>query len=282
MRQALASRLQTPKRRPVRAAGQAGVAAMAPWGWAVAGAITGLLAALVIWAPAAWAASALDRATDGRLQLADARGTVWDGSARLVITGGIGSADAAALPSRLEWQLRPALDGARLSLSASCCTTAPLALSLSAWANSAVLTVADGPASQWPASLLAGLGTPWNTLALDGTVQLQTRGLRLHWNAERLQVEGGAEVTLLDVSSRIATLRPLGSYRLRLAGGPTPGLELGTLSGALTLEGRGQWIGGRLRFNGEARATPGREAALDNLLNIIGRRDGSRALITMG
>ncbi len=281
MTQALAHRLPTP-RRFVRARGPASAGADAPWGWALAGVFIGLLAALVIWAPASWAAAALAQASEGRVLLADARGTVWDGSARLVVTGGSGSADAAGLPSRIEWRLRPALDGARLSLSAGCCTTAPLALALSARAGGAALSVVDGPASQWPATLLTGLGTPWNTLAPEGTVQLQTRGLRLHWNAQRLQVEGSADLTLLNVSSRIATIRPLGSYRLRLAGGPTPGLELDTLGGALTLKGSGQWVGGRLRFNGEARATPGREAALDNLLNIIGRRDGSRALITMG
>lgn len=266
----------------MRVTGQTGMAATAPWAWAATGAVVGLLAALVTWAPAAWVATALALASDGRVRLADARGTVWDGSARLVVTGGSGSADAAALPSRLEWRLRPALDGAQLSVSAGCCTTAPLSLALSATTHSAALRVTDGPASQWPASLLAGLGTPWNTLALDGTLQLQTRGLRLHWSAQRLQIEGGAEVTMLDMASRIATVRPLGTYRLRLDGGPTPGLELDTMGGALTLQGSGQWIGGRLRFNGEARATPGREAALDNLLNIIGRRDGTRALITMG
>jgi general secretion pathway protein N len=31
--------------------------------------------------------------------------------------------------------------------------------------------------TQWPAALLAGLGTPWNTLQLDGALLLSTRGL---------------------------------------------------------------------------------------------------------
>ena len=37
-----------------------------------------------------------------------------------------------------------------------------------------------------------------------------------------------------------------------------------------------------LRFAGEASATPEREGALSNLLNIIGRRNGARSLITLG
>ena len=44
----------------------------------------------------------------------------------------------------------------------------------------------------------------------------------------------------------------------------------------------GQWVGQRLRFAGEASATPEREGALSNLLNIIGRRNGARSLITLG
>jgi general secretion pathway protein N len=41
-------------------------------------------------------------------------------------------------------------------------------------------------------------------------------------------------------------------------------------------------VGQRLRFSGEASAAPERAAALDNLLNILGRRDGARALLSLG
>ena len=42
------------------------------------------------------------------------------------------------------------------------------------------------------------------------------------------------------------------------------------------------WQNQRLRFTGEASAEAGTEAALANLLNIIGRRDGSRSLLSLG
>ena len=264
----------------------------APWGWALTGALVGLLGALTVFAPASWAAAALARASEGRVQLLEPRGTVWNGSAQVHLTGGAGSRDAMSLPSRLAWTLRPSLGtvssgwpGLSLHLQADCCTRAPLGLALGWHPGGAELAVADAPdalASQWPAGLLAGLGTPWNTLDLEGRLQLQTQGLRLRWETGRLQVAGRAELSLLEASSRLATLRPLGSYRLRLEGGATPGLQLDTLEGALQLQGSGQWVGERLRFSGEASAQPGREAALDNLLNIIGRRAGARALITLG
>jgi len=48
------------------------------------------------------------------------------------------------------------------------------------------------------------------------------------------------------------------------------------------LSGQGQWVGARLRFTGEAIAQEGHEAAFDNLLNILGRRQGARSLLSLG
>ena len=78
----------------------------------------------------------------------------------------------------------------------------------------------------------------------------------------------------------------MGSYRLWLqgtdSGTATPQLALSTLQGPLRLSGQGQWVGQRLRFVGEAEAETGHEEALSNLLNIIGRRDGARSLLSIG
>ena len=74
----------------------------------------------------------------------------------------------------------------------------------------------------------------------------------------------------------------MGSYRITIMGGGSPTLQLQTLEGALQLSGSGQWVGSRLRFSGVATAVPDREAALSNLLNIIGRRSGARSIITLG
>ena len=85
-----------------------------------------------------------------------------------------------------------------------------------------------------------------------------------------------------NVASRLSTLRPMGSYRITLQGGTPATLRLDTLAGSLQLSGTGQWVGDRLRFRGEASAAPDREAALANLLNIIGRRSGPRSIISIG
>ena len=247
----------------------------------MAGLVLGLVIALPAFLPASWLAERIVAATGQQVQLIDPRGTIWSGSARLVLTGGAGSSDAAALPTRLTWRMRPGFGGLHVALAAECCTPAPLSFDWSPRWRGASLRVADGQ-SQWPASLLAGLGTPWNTLQLDGDLLLRTQALSLEWSEGRLAVNGRAEMTAQRVASRVSTLRPLGSYRVVLAGGAVPTVQLSTLEGALQLTGNGQWVGSRLRFTGEASAAPDREAALANLLNIIGRRNGARSIITIG
>ena len=213
--------------------------------------------------------------------LAEPRGTVWDGSAQLVLTGGSHSRDATALPGRTTWQLRPALDGIHARIQAACCTPQPVQVHAQARWGGAQLRVQDSQ-TQWPAALLVGLGTPWNTIQAQGQLDLSTQGLSVEWIEGRLAVAGQARLEALQMSSRLSTLQPMGSYRITFNGGPVPSLQLDTIEGALQLKGSGTWVGSRLRFTGEASAAPEREAALANLLNIIGRRNGSRSLITVG
>lgn len=256
----------------------------APWGWAASGAVLGLLLALLLLLPARWLAQAVQQASAGQVLLQNARGTLWSGSARLTLSGGEGSPASAMLPGRVQWRLRPSADtglGLALQLSADCCLRQPWRWTLVPhWAGTR-LNAADS-ASQWPAQLLTGLGTPWNTIAAQGQLALSTRALVLTWSRGRLQMAGSAQLDALDMSSRLSTLKPMGSYRVSVQGGDAPVLQLATLDGALKLSGQGQWVGGRLRFVGEAAAAPESQAVLANLLAIIGRREGARSIIKIG
>jgi general secretion pathway protein N len=252
-----------------------------PWAWAVLGAAAGLLLAVLLFAPARWLAHTVEQASNGRLVLADARGTVWRGSAQLMLTGGAGSSDAIALPTRVDWRVGLRWYGLIARVESGCCVAHPVTVRLRPRWGGAQVTMEDS-LTQWPAGLLAGLGTPWNTLQLDGELQLLTQGLSVEWVQGRLAIAGRAELSAQRMSSRLSTLRPMGSYRITVLGGPTPALQLDTLEGSLQLTGRGQWVGSRLHFNGEASAAPDRESALSNLLNIIGRRSGARSIITIG
>ena len=256
--------------------------------WAVAGAVFGVLVALLLYAPAAWLAAAVASRTEQRVLLADARGTVWSGSAVAILTGGEGSRDAASLPGRLSWTLRPHGLGLELKLQHACCLNGSVALQVRPGFGRTGYTLVPpaGWVAQWPTAFLGGLGTPWNTMQLGGTVRLASPGLRIDAVQGRWIVDGHADLELVDVSSRLTTLDTLGSYRISLDGDPAkPGiaaLTLTTEEGALQLGGSGTWGPAGLRFRGEARAGAADEAALSNLLNIIGRRDGARSVISIG
>lgn len=198
-----------------------------------------------------------------------------------MLTGGAGSTDAVALPTRMDWRISLRWDGLLAQISSECCTNRPVAMRLRPRWGGMRWTVADSN-TQWPASVLAGLGTPWNTLQFDGDLHLKTEELSVEWVQGRLGIAGRAELTAQRMSSRLSTLRPMGSYRITVLGGATPTLQLDTLEGSLQLAGSGQWVDSRLHFSGVASVEPQRENALSNLLNIIGRRNGPRSIITIG
>ncbi|MFY9513308.1 MAG: type II secretion system protein N, partial [Rubrivivax sp.] len=192
------------------------------------------------------------------------------------------------LPGRLQWTL--GLDGWALALRAQhdCCINGTLLLRVEPGLGRLKITLpaAPGAVGQWPAGWLAGLGTPFNTLQLGGNLSLASQGLVAESAQGRWQLSGNAALSLHNVSSRVSTLDTLGSYRLAINGGAgsssPAGVVLSTLDGPLQLSGSGQWASTGLRFRGEARALPGSEAALNNLLNIIGRRQGTLAVLSIG
>ena len=255
--------------------------ATTPWGWARSGALLGLLLALSFNTPALWFTGPLQQSLGGHVVLEDARGSLWDGSARLLLSGGVGSRDLAVLPGRLVWSVRPSSQGLSVQLMADCCMQQAWRLSVQPRWGGVRLVLADS-LSQWPAQWLTGLGTPWNTVQAEGQLTLSTQGLVVEWAAGRLLLAGRAQLDAAKISSRLSTIKPMGSYRITLLGGATPSLALETLEGSLQLSGSGQWVGSRLRFEGFASAAPDRLEALSNLLNIIGRRDGPRSIIKVG
>jgi general secretion pathway protein N len=265
--------------------------------WAWTGAGLGLALACITQAPAHWLTQSVEQLSGERILLQDPQGTVWNGSAQWVLNEGplniqasshlAQPANTTALPTRVTWQLGPRVDFAhlRLALSATiasdCCTPTPVRVDVSPMWRGMRVQVSDHT-SHWPASWLVGLGAPWNTVQPEGQMQLHTTQLQWTQQAGQEQLQGQAELQMQQLSTRLSTLRPLGTYRIRLQGGDTMALSLDTLEGSLQLDGRGQLLNGRVHFNGEASAAPDAEAALSNLLNILGQRQGSKSILKMG
>lgn len=255
---------------------------------AALGACVGALVAFIVNIPAAWVADGVAGATAQRLLLADARGSLWSGSAVAVLTGGPQSRDASALPGRIEWTLLLRAYGFELKLQHACCLNGSVGIQVRPGLGRIGFTLLPSPGwiGQWPSSWLGGLGTPWNTLQLGGTVRLVSPGVKIESAQGRWWIDGRAEIELLGVSSRMTTLNTLGNYRMRVTGDSGQGgpsrLQLSTLDGALQLSGEGTLGPNGLAFRGEARAEAADEPALNNLLNIIGRREGARSVISIG
>lgn len=256
------------------------------------GALAGLALALVVWAPASWVAARVASATGERVQLTQAQGTLWRGSAWPLVTGGPGSRDAVALPARLQWQISPIWPGLRITLEQSCCLAQPLVLEWRAAWRGWTLDVLPTDAPQaargaWPAAVFEGLGAPLNTLQPRGAVQLTLPTLHgVARGGGAATWSGSAQVDLLDLSTRLSPSGPLGSYRVQITPGRGPGgsagVALSTLQGALRLSGQGHWDARGLHFRGQATAAPGHEVALGHLLNIIGQRNGALTLLSIG
>ena len=123
-------------------------------------------------------------------------------------------------------------------------------------------------------------------------MRLHSTGWVLDSAQGRHAFTGHAELAVEGLSSRLSTLPLLGNFKLTVDGQPQAGnsaaLALSTQQGPLLLSGTGQFggaMGGSantLRFRGEARAAPEAENALNNLLNVIGRRQGAVSVLSIG
>lgn len=268
------------------------------WRWALFGLIVGAAGSLTVWAPASTMAQAIAALSGSRLVLAEPTGTWWSGSAQLVLTGGEQSIDRVALAHRLQWQWawgRTAQGERAVKIRLWHPKAIPQTLTVSVaprWSGVVVqVEPAESPANNelsLPAAWLTGLGTPWNTLQPSGTIALQAERLRWEWTSGQTHItETLLLMDLRQMASRVSTLPVLGHYELRLQQTPSDsnGLRLTLSSRAdslLKLHGVGRWQPGqRLEFRGEAQASQGHEAALANLLNIIGRREGPRSVIAL-
>lgn len=255
------------------------------------GVLAGLVVGLVLQAPARWLSEAVATASHQRVLLLNPQGTVWQGSSDWALSDGSSTTRLhSSLPSRLQWQIKPHFElqnlnlGLRLALSTACCTPSTLQIFVTpTWRGLRVSS--NDHVSQWPAAWLVGLGAPWNTVQAEGQLQLRTQQLQWQqpWSkSSDAKLSGQAELQWQQFSTRLSTLRPLGNYRVVVKGGDTMQVQLDTLEGSLQLQGHGVWQQGRLRFRGEAKAQTDAEAALSNLLNVLGQRRGNVSFMELG
>jgi len=254
---------------------------------AVAGLLS-VVAVLASQAPASLADLALSQVTQGRVRLADARGTVWNGGGRIVLAdvadgrvvpgaGAVRTVAGVVVPGVFAWRLSPwpllvgVLD-ARIEHDSM---KQPVLLT----GRGGELRATPGSLAL-PAVALDRMGSPWNTIR-------PTAALAVSWDSVTLRsgrFDGRASIELSQTASALTPVRPLGSYRIDVVGsGARAQVKMTTLSGPLRLDGSGTWDArAGLRFSAEAQVDEAERVRLLPLLGLLGRRQGDRTLIKIG
>jgi general secretion pathway protein N len=216
---------------------------------------------LIATAPASLIDARLQQASDGRLRLAEARGTLWSGTGQIELRDRMRRSGVAI---SIAWQVLPAyllrgqlrgevvLDQAAKQF--------PVTVSLSQ------IEVADADINL-PAAAL-GLALPkLAPLGLTGDVLLHIARLSLRRSA----IQGDATLQWRGAGSAFTRVSPLGDYELRFEGeGAAVRASLRTLQGPLQLDGQGSWAsGGDPAFLGTARIPPEQLQQLAPLMRMI-------------
>jgi general secretion pathway protein N len=242
------------------------IRAALPW---LVVAVVSTAAVLLARLPAAWIAPQFARMTHGHVNLVDPAGSLWDGSATLMLAAGQDLGGATLLPGRIEWQTAfwPLVTG-RVRMQMRQTQAMPDPITVEATPRGTTVTAGS---IDVPASLLAGLGAPFNTLDFDGKVRLAWSP----WRTFGADAFGRVTISLTDMSARVSLVKPLGSYEVVVqAQGASSTLDLLTLKGPLQLKGHGTLSRGSSSFEGTASATPDQRENLAGLLNLLGRPSG--------
>ena len=192
-------------------------------------------AAVISTAPATLIDAGLQSASEGRLRLVEARGTLWSGSGQIEVRD---SGGRSGIAKALAWRFLPeSLLRGRLVCEVELDQSGkrfPVMISLSR------IEIANAEINL-PAKVL-GLGVPkLAPLGLTGDVLLRVANLSI----ERKEMQGNATLQWLDAGSVLTPISPLGDYELRLDGeGATVHAYLRTIQGPLRLEGKGSWSNG--------------------------------------
>lgn len=217
--------------------------------------------ALVLWAPAALVDTALRQATEGRLSLASAQGTLWRGEGDLLLQH-----DHRFLPlGHYHWQLSPRFAAAALEMRLEHDGQVAAVLTLQPWQKELKL---ERVQLALPAQVLPLFLPQLKLYRLGGALQLAGGPFSLRSG----HYDGVVQLEWQHASSGLTDLNPLGDYRITVRGEDALlDIALSTLQGKLLLEGGGRLAPeGRGAFSGTARAAAGQEAALSDLLHHIG------------
>ena len=227
---------------------------------------------LIATIPAAYVAGQLNASLRRQVEVSDAQGTLWQGSARVRIAPTRGGKAI----DRIDWRILPArLFAGELAFHVNASgeglkASAQVARGFSNWRLRELKAEGDAAGVAAYVPILA-------TWRPSGPVRIAAPEITLTGRAFR----GSLEAEWRDAVSGLSEVKPLGSYRAGWrADGDFGDLSVTTLKGPLRLTGAGRTTARGVTFSGEARGEGEAAKALEPLLDLMGPRrpDGARAL----
>ena len=227
---------------------------------------------LVATIPAGYVGSQVQSTMPGRVEVTEARGTLWNGSAQVRFAPPRGTV---VQIDRVEWRFLPMrLFAGEIAFQAHATATgldgtAQIARGFSSWHARTVKVDGDaaGIATLFP---LAAAWRPAGSLSIAAP-EISLRGS---------EVTGTLDAEWRNAVTALSDVRPLGSFHAAWRGeGKAASFEVTTTKGPLRITGKGTTLP-RFVFSGEARAEAEAAKALDPLLDLMGPRrpDGARVL----
>lgn len=228
---------------------------------------------LVATIPASVVASRIGNASGGAVQVAEPRGTLWNGEARATVLapGGVFALD------HIQWRFAPAgLASGHVAFDVAASgrgvdARLTLGRGFSRW----IFAGADARIDASVAAILAPLVGAWHP---EGVVTIASPEWRLKDDGE---ARGKLAATWSDAAVSLSEVKPLGRYSLDATAEDGPvSFTVATKDGPLRVSGHGTFAPpSRIAFSGEARGEGDRAGALEPLLDLMGQRrpDGARA-----
>ncbi|MFA6971750.1 MAG: type II secretion system protein N [Gallionella sp.] len=222
------------------------------------------LGLLIITAPASLLDQVTRRISHERLSLANSQGTIWHGSATPIL---LTDKDSTIALHTLHWNIRPQawlLGKLKAELDwDNPESVTPMELTLTR--DSIILTHVLLPL---PAQVISELSPYLKPAQFSGNLTFESP--QLAYTDHHLQ--GKATATWNQAGSAMSAVHPLGDYQINIvAVQDSLRATLSTQSGALLLDGQGNWSPQQgFHFNGTARATAAAQPMLSELLHHLG------------
>lgn len=231
--------------------------------------IISYLVFLCIYAPASLLGSLLSQLTSGRLGLAASQGSLWKGSASLLLNSLDASGTSVDVEKlnlgKISWDTQPLqLLTGKLSASLSWNDGAPFWITQ----DTSRLHI-EHAAFNLPSEIVSALVPTLKAAQLGGQLAVRCDNFSL----TRREILGQLDIDWSQASSPLSTVNPLGSYHARLDGiGSALNIRLETQGdGPLIMQGNGHWASAEgLHFDGTAEANPTSKVQLQALLRVMG------------